>query len=302
MQAAVVSALYEDNSAPRPFLKWVGGKRQLIPELESLLPTHFGRYHEPFIGGGALFFHTRPTQATISDANEELADCYRAVRDCPEELIRELRRHTYEKDYYYAMRAWDTSAEPLYRRAGRTIYLNRTGFNGLYRVNRAGQFNVPFGRYDNPLICDEHNLRTCSSLLRGVEIGHRDFSAVLSAAKAGDFVYFDPPYVPVSPTASFTAYVSGGFGAEEHARLAEVFRELAGRGVNVMLSNSDTPLVRQLFRDFHLHEVRARRAINSNAGRRGDVGELIVRSDYIPRGGLRMPATASRRSARSAQP
>ncbi|MCB9746193.1 MAG: DNA adenine methylase [Alphaproteobacteria bacterium] len=271
------------SSDPRPFLKWVGGKRQLLDELDALLPASYNRYYEPFIGGGALFFAERPRMALLSDANGELIDTYRAVRDCPEEVIAELEQHVYDKDYYYEMRAWDASRAPLWQRAARMIFLNRTGFNGLYRVNRAGQFNVPFGRYSNPTICDAENLRACSLALRGVELAHQGFEAALSLAEPGDFVYFDPPYVPLTPTSSFTSYVPGGFGLAEQEQLAEVFATLAARGVSVMLSNSDTELVRELYRGFHLEEVRARRSVNAQGGGRGKVGELVVCSDYLRR-------------------
>ncbi|MCB9763484.1 MAG: DNA adenine methylase [Alphaproteobacteria bacterium] len=272
------------RAVPRPFLKWVGGKRQLLPELEALLPRRFDHYFEPFVGGAALFFHLQPDNATLSDANAELVDCYTAVRDGVDALVRELRRHVYDQDYYYAMRAWDSAGAPLHQRAGRTIYLNRTGFNGLYRVNRSGKFNVPFGRYTNPVICDEENLQGCSRVLQGVALVHEDFEAAADRARAGDFVYFDPPYVPLTPTASFTSYVADGFGLADQERLAALFRRLSERGVQVMLSNSDTPLVRELYAGFHLEEVQARRNVNAKASKRGAVGELVVCSDYPRRG------------------
>ncbi|MCB9742801.1 MAG: DNA adenine methylase [Alphaproteobacteria bacterium] len=287
MKLVAVNARNQDKCAQstlaRPFLKWVGGKRQLLDELDALMPASYNHYYEPFIGGGALFFSELPRQAMLSDANGELIDTYRAVRDCPEELILALEQHVYEKDYYYEIRAWDASRAAVYERAARMIYLNRAGFNGLYRVNRAGQFNVPFGRYTNPTICDAENLRACSRALRGVELAHQGFEAVLSLAQPGDFVYFDPPYVPLTPTSSFTSYVPGGFGLAEQEQLAEVFATLAAKGVSVMLSNSDTELVRELYKGFHLEEVRARRSVNSASDKRGKVGELVVCSDYLRR-------------------
>lgn len=285
MQTAVVSARKNTTSTPKPFLKWVGGKRQLLPQLQGLLPRSFKRYVEPFVGGGAMFFHLKPEQTLLADANRELVDCYTAIRDCVDDVVEELQEHRYDKDHYYEVRARDPWEMRLPERAGRTIFLNRSGFNGLYRVNRAGRFNVPFGRYTNPLICDEVNLRGCSELLSTVQIEHSDFEQVASQAEEGDFVYFDPPYVPASPTASFTSYTPGGFGLQEQERLAELFSELASRGVQVMLSNSDTPLVRELYSGHRIESVSARRNINSKASKRGKVGEVVVMSDYETRSG-----------------
>jgi DNA adenine methylase len=266
----------------------VGGKTQLLEQMEPLLPPRFGRYFEPFVGGAALFFalrgrpRSKPSkegrEAVLSDVNRELVDCYIAVRDHVEAVIRALRDHRYESDHYYAVRAWKPSELPLPERAARTIFLNKTGYNGLYRVNRSGQFNVPFGRYTQPLFCDPENLRACSMALRGVAIENQDFSAVVKHAKAGDFVYFDPPYVPLSPTSDFTAYIPGGFGESEQRKLAAVFAKLAGRGVHVMLSNSETKLVRDLYAGFQIDVVHASRSVNSKASRRGKLHEVVVRS------------------------
>jgi DNA adenine methylase len=245
------------------------------------LPRKFNRYFEPFVGGAALFFHLhhRRAPASLSDINRELIDCYRAVRDEVEGLIEALKLHHYEESHYYAVRDRDPLEMPLPERAARTIFLNRTGFNGLYRVNRAGNFNVPLGRYVNPLICDEKNLRACSEALKGAELEVRDFSEVSRYAQRGDFVYFDPPYVPVSDTSDFTSYVPGGFGWEQQIRLAEVFAELARRGVKVMLSNSDVQRLRELYAHFDIVDVEASRSINSVASRRGKkVQEIVVRS------------------------
>jgi DNA adenine methylase len=264
---------------PRPFLKWAGGKGQLLGQYQRLLPQRYSRYFEPFAGGAALFFHLRPGGAALSDSNGELIDTYRAVRDEVEPLIDALKQHRYEEGHYYATRDRDPRALPLHERAARTIFLNRTGFNGLYRVNRKGNFNVPLGRYTNPLICDEKNLRACAVALRGVQLEARDFSEVQDRARKGDFVYLDPPYVPISDTADFTAYVPGGFGWEQQLRLHEVFLELARRGVKVMLSNSDAGRLRELYEDFDIEDVAATRSINSIGTRRGaKVREIVVRS------------------------
>jgi DNA adenine methylase len=270
------------RTLPRPILKWVGGKTQLLEQMKPLLPKTFNRYFEPFVGGAAVFFDLRAqrpdTTCFLSDVNAELVSCYRAVRDDVESVIRALGKHVYDSDHYYEVRARDPNKLPTAQRAARTIYLNKTGYNGLYRVNRSGQFNVPFGRFTNPLFCDEDNLRACSRAFAGVSIEHGDFSAVVKNAKKGDFVYFDPPYVPLSPTSDFTAYIPGGFGEVEQRKLGKVFAALAKKGVHVMLSNSDTPLVREIYADFDIQVVFASRSVNSNAARRGKLAEVVVRS------------------------
>jgi|SRR5580698_4443532 DNA adenine methylase len=273
-----------DTETPRsrPFLKWAGGKGQLLEQLRPLLPRRFRRYFEPFAGGAALFFSLRPRQALLADVNAELIDCYVAARDEVDALIEALGRYRYGAEDYYRTRAIDRTSLPLAERAARTIYLNKTGYNGLYRVNRAGKFNVPMGRYSNPLVCDAANLRACSKALEGIDLRVADFEEIASRAKAGDFVYFDPPYVPVSDTADFTSYVPGGFGPDQQRRLARVFAKLARRGVHAMLSNSDTPTVRELYRGFRIDAVLAARYINSRGSRRGKVGEVVVTSFAAP--------------------
>ncbi len=269
--------------APRPFLKWAGGKGQLLPELIARLPEDFAAYHEPHVGSGALFFelatHGALSQVYLSDANPSLIDTYLAVRDHVEDVISTLRKHQkkHDRDYYYLVRAIDPSRLPLAGRAARVIYLNKTCYNGLYRENRRGQFNVPFGRYQNPTICDAANLRNVSRVLQGVDIARRGYASVLDYAQPGDFVYFDPPYHPVSATSSFTAYDSHGFGEDDQRRLRDVFAELARRGVCAMLSNSDTRLIRELYADFRIERVYASRSINSKGGQRGKIAELIIR-------------------------
>lgn len=266
----------------RPFLKWVGGKRQLLEQFAPLLPERIKSYHEPFVGGAALFFELRSQApglpATLSDVNGELVDCYVAVRDCVDDVLGALARHKHDSDWYYEVRAQRPADLPLPERAARTIFLNKCGYNGLFRVNKSGQFNVPFGRYDNPNFLDEPNLRACSEALAGVAITQGDFSTVMARAKKGDFVYFDPPYVPVSRTADFTAYVAGGFGDEEQRSLADVFARLAKRGVDVMLSNSDTDFVHELYAGFDIQKVSAGRSVNSKGSGRGKLSEVLVRS------------------------
>lgn len=263
---------------PKPFLKWAGGKGRLLEQFAPLLPKKYARYFEPFLGGGALFFGLRPKKARLSDVNAELVDCYTAVRDDVDSLIAELKRHRYEKDHFYRVRALDPRSLSLPARAARTIFLNKTAFNGLYRVNSSGQFNVPFGRHRDPQFCDEDNLRACCRALRKVELIVADFTDVLKKSNEGDFVYFDPPYVPVSKTAYFTAYAPGGFGWPDQQRLAAVFVELDRMGVQVMLSNSDVPALRKLYAGYRLDRVAAARAINSKVEGRGKIAELVVRN------------------------
>lgn len=278
----------------RPFLKWAGGKGQLLPALTERLPARFRRYHEPFVGGGALFFHLWNSGllrdgATLSDLNPELIDCYEAVRDEVDALIELLTRHKphfSDRDYFYEIRAWDRQPgfreRPRVERAARTIFLNRTCYNGLYRRNNKGYFNAPFGYYKKPLIVDPDNLREVSRALQHVELAVDDFGAVLQRTAPNDFVYFDPPYVPVSATASFTAYTGQGFAADAQRRLADVFFALVERGCFVMLSNSYTELARALYRGQPVHEsVLASRKINCDGKKRGEIEELIVCS-YEP--------------------
>jgi DNA adenine methylase len=269
---------------PRPFLKWAGGKTQLIGPLIRHAPPAFSQYFEPFAGSGALFFRLfregRLRGVRLSDSNAELMDTYTAVRDQAEEVISLLANYPHSQEFYYTLRAVGPRALDLPARAARMIYLNKTGYNGLYRVNRSGQFNVPFGRYKAPRTCDPDNLRAVSAALRGVDIRCAPFEAMLEWARPGDLVYFDPPYAPLSATAYFTAYQAHGFSSADQARLRDVCAELARRGVSVMLSNSDTELIHSLYgaAPFVLSRVQAGRAINSNASRRGKITELIITS------------------------
>jgi len=262
----------------RPPIKWVGGKGQLIPQFEPLFPRRFGGYHEPFFGGGAVFFRLLPERAVLIDKNPELINFYLVLRDRLDDLIAHARRHRNEAGYYYEIRAMDPERMAPVARASRFLYLNRTAFNGLWRVNRRGKHNVPFGRYKNPKIADEESLRAAAEALKRAEILLDDFGRVLDFARPGDFVYLDPPYHPVSETARFTRYTAEDFGPEDQARLAGVFRELDRRGCLVMLSNSDTEFIRGLYRGYDVRTVRARRAINSKAERRGPVSELVIRN------------------------
>jgi DNA adenine methylase len=262
---------------PRPFIKWVGGKRQLLPAIERLVPKTYRAYHEPFLGGAALFFHLLPQRAYLTDLNERLIRTYRGVRDACEKVIRLLRSYPHEKEFFLRFRAIDIDAASDAEVAAWFIYLNRTAYNGLYRVNRRNVFNVPFGNYTNPTICDVETLRACSLALRGVALEKSDFARVLDRASEGDFVYFDPPYVPRSVTSSFTSYTSDGFGMDEQRKLRDIARTLKHRGVHVLVSNSSATAVRELYEDFEQMEVGASRMVNCKADGRGKVTELLIR-------------------------
>ena len=262
----------------RPFLKWAGGKTQLVPEILARFPEHFGRYFEPFAGGAAVFFALAPRKGALSDVNASLIGAYQAIRDELPAVLEVLRRHVATEEHFYRVRAQDPGALSPAAAAARFIYLNRTCFNGLYRVNRAGRFNVPFGRYKNPTLCDADNLTAVSEMLQGADLRVESVFEAARRVRRGDLVYLDPPYDPLSPTASFTSYTDQGFGRDAQVRLAELFRALARRGAHVVLSNSDTPFINELYRDFRVEKVYARRAINSRADRRGPVTEVLVTS------------------------
>jgi len=265
----------------RPFVKWVGGKTGLLDQLLPLVPKKFGRYFEPFVGGGALFFALQPKQAVLSDANGELINCYFEIRDDVEHLIKVLRAIPVNAETYYQQRA--SVPTDSVRAAARTIYLNKTCFNGLYRVNRKGEFNVGWGKKDPvkfPTACDPDNLRACSAALRSARIficGY-DVLRMMESPVAGDFMYFDPPYAPVSKTANFTAYTTTGFSSKDQKRLADEFRKMSDRGVHCMLSNSDTPTMRKLYKGFRIDVVHAARAVNCKGTKRGKVREIVVRN------------------------
>lgn len=265
-----------------PFLKWAGGKKRLLSAYDPLFPAHFDTYHEPFLGGGAVYMYLAHTKhierGILSDVNAELIHLYRVVRDDVERLIAEASAYPYEKDFYYAIRARDPREMTSVERAARMLYLNRTCFNGLYRVNKKGQFNVPIGRYDKPQICNASNLRNVSNLLQGCEIQHWSFETILEIARPGDFVYMDPPYQPLTKTSNFTSYTADAFDESHQGRLFEIFRILDRRGCLVMLSNSATPLVRDLYKMYDLKEIQAPRSVTSRTSRRSKVSELVIRN------------------------
>lgn len=275
---AAMQVSFSSMSVPRPFLKWVGGKRQILPALAEHIPACYGTYHEPFVGAGALFFAADPARAVLGDINRRLIRTWRGVRDDVERVIALLREYPHDRGFFLRMRERDIDAAPDHELAAWMIYLNKTAYNGLYRVNRRNIFNVPFGRYTNPTLCDATNLRACSHALRNVEIVEEDFASVLTRAKTGDFVYCDPPYVPLSATSSFTSYSAEGFGVEDQIRLRDVARDLKERGVHVLLSNSCAGFVREIYGSgFVVEEVFAARAVNCKAANRGKIVELMIR-------------------------
>jgi DNA adenine methylase len=264
----------------RPFLKWAGGKGRLLSQYEPFFPQHFETYYEPFLGGGAVFFHLAPRgqRAVLTDINPELVNVYRCVRDRPIEVVTLLQYHQqrHSADYYYQLRQCHDLTEPV-QRAARLIYLNKTCYNGLYRENSQGQFNVPLGRYKNPTICDSDLIHRASQALQRVELATSSFENILDwPITQRDLVYFDPPYHPISPTSSFTSYNRYGFTAREQQSLAAVFRRLAQQGITVILSNSDCAFIRELYDGFKFYPIRAARAINSQGSRRGKVDELLI--------------------------
>ncbi len=271
-----------NGPVPRPFLKWAGGKTQLISELIARMPKQFSRYYEPFLGGGALFFSLYRSQkirlAFLSDLNAELIDTYLAIRDYVDDVIAILSQYPHSKEFYYDLRIRDPWKMPLPERAARMIYLNKTGYNGLYRVNRQGKFNVPFGRYKSPRYCDRENLKAVSNALQGVSIKCVPFEKAVEQADEGDWVYFDPPYAPLSQTSNFTSYHATGFSPEDQKRLRDVCLSLTAKGVHITLSNSNAKLIRELYSipSFFISEVPANRAINSNGNRRSKITELII--------------------------
>ncbi len=260
-----------------PMLKWPGGKGGLLADLQPLLPPTHGRYHEPFVGGAALFFATRPREALLSDANADLIGTYEAVRDDVDGVVYELSAMRYvEAEFYSAREEFNARNASPARRAALMIYLNRTCFNGLFRVNRSGAFNVPFGRYVNPRICDAANLRACSAALAGVRLAARSCWESLELVRPGDFVYLDSPYAPVSATANFTAYTAEGFDERDQERLAREFRRLVDLGAYVLASNADVPAVCELYSEFRIVKTSRGGGMNCKASARGRVPEVIV--------------------------
>ena len=267
-----------------PVLKWVGGKRQLFDEIKKYIPE-YKTYYEPFLGGGAVFFGLQPESAVVNDINTSLMCVYQVIRDHTDELIEELKQHKNEADYFYKIRNWDRDKEAYDRKsdiqkASRIIYLNKTCFNGLFSVNRAGEFNAPFGRYKNPGIVNEKVLRAMAGYLRqpGITLMNTDFEKALRGVQKGDFVYFDPPYDPVSDSANFTGYDKRGFDREEQKRLKLLCDVLNKKGTKFLLSNSATDFIFDLYKEYTIKTIKAKRSVNSRADRRGEVDEVLIRN------------------------
>ena len=273
-----------------PVVKWVGGKRQLLPEIRKYIPQKkYTLYYEPFLGGGAVLFDLQPLNAIVNDLNEELINLYTVIKNDPDELIKDLKKHRNQSDYYYRIRELDRDRSKYRKltdveRASRIHYLNKTCFNGLFRVNRAGEFNTPFGRYKNPNITNEVTIRAVSKYFNKANIEFRnvDFVEAVKDIDQNSFVYFDPPYDPVSDSANFTGYDKEGFDREEQKRLKMLCDQLDERGISFLLSNSATAFIKDLYsdpsRNYQIEIIKAKRSINSNANGRGEIDEVLVRN------------------------
>ena len=273
------------NTLVVPVVKWVGGKRQIIDEIITYVPDSFSTYYEPFLGGGAVLFELQPKKAVVNDVNEELMNIYEVIKDNVDELIEGLKRHKIKNDkaYFYEIRELDRDREQYnlltpVERASRIIYLNKTCYNGLFRVNKSGEFNAPFGNYKNPNIVNETTLRAVSAYFNKAKIRFtcQDFEDALKWSRKGAFVYLDPPYDPVSETASFTGYDKGGFDRNEQIRLKKTCDKLNKKGIKFLLSNSATDFIMDLYQDYKIEIIQAKRAINSKADKRGNVDEVLV--------------------------
>ncbi|MCW8966422.1 MAG: DNA adenine methylase [Candidatus Pacearchaeota archaeon] len=264
-------------------IKWAGGKKQLLSQFEKFFPKKIERYFEPFVGGGSVAFYLLKTHPEIkkiflSDINEELIITYNIVKDDIEELIKLLKKYKlkHSKEFYYEIRSQDTKDLNKLQIAARFIYLNKTCFNGLYRVNSKGQFNVPIGSYKNPQICNEKDLREISKFLKKDDVKVSQFDKAVKKAKKRDFIYFDPPYYPLKNKKSFTTYTKDNFLEKEQKKLAKVFRELDKKGCKVMLSNSDTDFIKNLYKGYNINFVQAKRMINCDATKRGKINEVVI--------------------------
>ncbi len=272
-----------ENYFVMPFVKWAGGKRQILDQIMEFVPETFSTYYEPFLGGGAVLFALQPQKAVVNDICAELMLVYEIIREDVEGLLADLRRHKNEKDYFYCIRALDRYPQKYKKltpvqRASRMLYLNKTCFNGLYRVNKKGQFNVPFGNYKKPNIINEDILKAAGAYFNQAEIKFtcQDFAAVLEEVERDDFVYLDPPYDPVSETAGFTGYDKDGFGRKDQIRLKECCDMLHKKGVRFLLSNAATQFILDLYRDYKIEIIQAKRAISARAEGRGEVNEVLV--------------------------
>ena len=267
----------------KPILKWAGGKRQLLPEIRKYIPETFNTYFEPFIGGGAVLFDLKPETAVINDINDELINLYNTIKISPDDLIKELKTYKNEQDFYTEIRNLDRSEDykdlSNIKKAARMIYLNRTCFNGLWRVNKKGQNNVPFGRYTNPLICDEETINDLSKFFndKNIQILNESYTEVLKLTEYMDFVYLDPPYDKISDT-SFTSYSSFDFDRKQQKKLKEECDKLTDNNVFFLQSNADTPFIRELYKDYEIIIIKANRNINSDASKRNKINEVLIRN------------------------
>lgn len=275
-----------ENVILSPVVKWVGGKRQLLNYITPLLPKNFSTYVEPFVGGGAVLFNIQPKKAIINDYNAELINVYNVIKNNPDELISLLQEHEKlnSQEYFYQIRSLDRS-DTYYSmssidKAARIIYLNKTCFNGLFRVNQAGQFNSPYGKYKNPNIVNRPLVLAMSKYFNNndIRIMNGDYKEALKNLRRGAFVYFDPPYMPISSSSSFTGYTENGFGKQQQIELKEECDKLNGRGIKFLLSNSDHPLIRELYKDYEIIVVKAKRSINSKGNKRGEINEVLIRN------------------------
>jgi DNA adenine methylase len=274
------------NRLIAPFLKWVGGKRQIMPSIINFLPDDIGKYNyvEPFIGGGAVLFYLQPKKAIVNDLNFELINVYKVIKDNLDELIIDLKKHKNDADYFYDIRSLDRNGSysqlSEIQKASRIIYLNKTCYNGLYRVNNAGEFNAPFGRYKNPNIVNEPVLKAVNKYLNSINIQvlNVDYAEVLTALDRTSFVYLDPPYHPISESSNFTGYIQGGWDMYDQVRLRDTCNELNEKGIKFLLSNSASSLIFDLYEKYDINIVKANRIINSNAEKRGEIDEVLIRN------------------------
>lgn len=275
------------NTLIQPFIKWAGGKRQLMKEIEKYIPNRISTYYEPFLGGGAVLFNLQPKKAVVNDSNPELINAYEVIRDNVDELIIDLKKHENTKEYFYEIRKIDRTPEyaelSKVKKASRLIYLNKTCYNGLFRVNSLGEFNTPFGNYKNPNIVNEHVLKSVSNYLNQNDIKFLcgDFEHSLKNIRKGAFVYLDPPYAPLSDSSSFTGYTLDGFNDSDQIRLKELCDKLQERGVKFLLSNSTAPIILDLYKDesrYEINYVDAKRNINSVGNGRGEIKEVLIAS------------------------
>lgn len=273
------------NKLLTPVVKWVGGKRQLLDRIKPLVPKDYRIYCEPFLGGGALLFSLQPNKGYVNDINKELINMYKTIKDSPKKLINELKLYKNQEDYYYEVRRLDRDKEKYnelsyVKKAARLIYLNKTCYNGLFRVNNAGEFNVPYGRYKNPNIVNKELIQAMSKYLNDNEITitNKDYKRCIDNLKEGDFVYIDPPYYPISQTSNFTRYTKCGFGEQKQIELKMWCDNLTKKGIRFMLSNSYTEFIKDLYKGYKIEIVAAKRNINSKSNKRGNINEVIIRN------------------------